>query len=387
MIENGIGDRPLNIRHFAALAATVRHGSLTRAARAVNLTQPALTQAIAGLEASLGVTLFERSAQGMTATEPALLMAPRAEAAIDHIGSPRVTGTQLRALLALARAGSYAGAAEATGLSSASLHRAVADLQVALGQRLVDRRGQHVALTPTGQRRARGFGLAMAELRAGLAEVATWQGKAAGRIIVGAMPLSRARWLPEAISRFAREYPGVGVMVVEGSHGELSGPLRDGEIDLMLGALREGAEAEGLAGEAVFADTPVLVMRKGHPLESVAEPGAELADYPWILPGSETPLRRHWQTMLRALGAEPPRVAIECGSVMTIRQLLLDSDSLTLLSRSQVAVELDAGVLTARDLVSGFTRSIGITTRAGWRPTATQEAFVAMLRECGAGQS
>ena len=35
----------LNIRHFAALAATVRHGSVTRAARAVNLTQPALTQA------------------------------------------------------------------------------------------------------------------------------------------------------------------------------------------------------------------------------------------------------------------------------------------------------------------------------------------------------
>ena len=150
-------ERPYNIRHIAALAATVRHGSLTRAARAVNLTQPALTQAIAGREVALGVTLFERSAQGMAATPAAQLIAPRAEAAIAHIGSPRVTGTQLRALLALARAGSYAGAAEATGLSSASLHRAVADLQVALGQRLVDRRGQYVGLTPAGLRRARGF--------------------------------------------------------------------------------------------------------------------------------------------------------------------------------------------------------------------------------------
>jgi hypothetical protein len=54
----------------------------------------------------------------MTATEPALLLAPRAEAAIEHIGSPRVTGTQLRAFLALARAGSYAGAAQDTGLSA-----------------------------------------------------------------------------------------------------------------------------------------------------------------------------------------------------------------------------------------------------------------------------
>jgi len=376
-------ERPLNIRHFAALAATVRHGSVTRAARAINLTQPALTQAIAGLEASLGVTLFNRSAQGMAATEPALLIAPRAEAAIAHIGSPRVTGTQLRALLALARAGSYAGAAEATGLSSASLHRAVADLQVALGQRLVDRRGQHVGLTQAGHRRARGFSLAMAELRSGLDEIAAWQGKAAGRIIIGAMPLSRARWLPSALLRFVAEHPGVDLSVVEGSHAELSGPLRDGEIDLMLGALREGAEVDGLDQVPVFEDRPALVMRSGHPMAK-GKIGAGLAQYPWILPGAETPLRRHWEAMMTGFGAAVPHIGIECGSTMTIRQLLLHGDGLTLLSPQQVAVELDAGLLVARELPGVFARRIGITTRAGWRPTAAQAAFVAILRACGA---
>jgi LysR family transcriptional regulator of gallate degradation len=385
MMTGDASERPLNIRHFAALAATVRHGSLTRAARAVNLTQPALTQAIAGLEASLGVTLFDRSAQGMAATEPALLIAPRAEAAIAHIGSPRVTGTQLRALLALARAGSYAGAAEVTGLSSASLHRAVADLQVALGQRLVDRRGQHVGLTQAGHRRARGFSLAMAELRSGLDEIAAWAGKAAGRIIVGAMPLSRARWLPAAMLRFVAEHPGVDLSVVEGSHAELSGPLRDGEIDLMLGALREGAEVDGLEQTPVFEDRPALVMRSGHPLAK-GEIGAGLADFPWILPGAETPLRRHWETMMVGFGAVVPHVGIECGSTMTIRQLLLHGDGLTLLSPQQVAVELDAGLLVARDLPGVFARRIGITTRTGWRPTAAQAAFVALLQACGAAE-
>jgi DNA-binding transcriptional LysR family regulator len=86
----------------------------------------------------------------------------------------------------------------------------------------------------------------MAELRAGLAEVAAWQGKAAGRIVVGAMPLSRARWLPETVLRFVRDWPGVDVAVMEGSHAELAGPLRDGEIDLMLGALREAALLDDL---------------------------------------------------------------------------------------------------------------------------------------------
>lgn len=380
-----MSDLPTNFRHLAAFAATVRHGSVTRAARSVNLTQPALTQAIARLEAVLDCSLFERGAGGMTPTEPARLLAPRAEAAIAHVGSPRVTGTQIRAFLALARAGSYAGAAEATGLSAASLHRAVADLSVALGQRLVDRHGRSIMLTPAGERRARGFGLAMAELRAGLAEVAAWQGRAAGRIVIGAMPLSRARWLPETLLRFHAAHPGVDISVVEGSHAELAGPLRDGEIDLMLGALREAAVLDDLAQEAVFEDEPALVMRAGHPLLGArAVDGAALLGYPWILSGRDTPLRHYWEDMMRAAGAEPPHVGIECGSVLTVRQLLLGSDALTLLSPAQLAVELRSGVLAALPTPVPVTRTIGVTTREGWRPTATQAAFVALLREVAA---
>ncbi len=376
-------DRPPNIRHYAALAATVRHGSLSRAARAVNLTQPALTQAISGLEATLGATLFERGPAGMSPTEPALLLAPRAEAAIELVGSPRVTGTQVRAFLAVVRAGSYAAASEASGISTASLHRAVADLSVALGQRLLDRHGRALVLTPAGERRARGFGLAMAELRAGLAEVAAWQGKAGGRIVVGAMPLSRARWLPETIVRFAAAHPGIDVAVHEGSHAELAGPLRDGEIDLILGALREEVAVDDLEQEPVFEDRPALVMRAGHPLLSIADTDAAMFAYPWLLPGRDTPLRRYWEGMVRASGREIPHVGIECGSVMMLRQLLLSGDALTLLSPDQVSVELEAGVLAALPTPVPVSRTIGIATRAGWRPTAAQGAFLTLLREVG----
>lgn len=376
--------RPSNIRHLAALAATVRHGSVTRAARAVNLTQPALTQLIARLEGDLGCSLFDRGPTGMTPTAPALLLAPRVEAAIALIGSPRVTGTQLRAFLALARAGSYAGAEQATGLSAASLHRAVADLAVALGQRLVERRGRSVLLTVAGERRARAFGLAMAELRAGFDEVAAWQGRQAGRIVIGAMPLSRARWLPETILRFVADHPGVEISVVEGSYGELSGPLRDGEIDLVLGALRDPASLDDLAQDEVFIDRPAVIMRAGHPLAAVAEPdGAMLASYPWIMPSRETPLRRYWQDMMHAAGSEPPPVRIECGSVLTIRQLLIGSDALTLLSPAQLAAELAAGLLVARPTPLPVERAIGVLSRTGWRPTATQQAFLDLLREVG----
>lgn len=371
-----------NIRHFAALAATVRHGSLTRAARDVHLTQPALTQAIAGLERDLDCTLFDRKPDGMEPTEAALLLAPRAEAAIRLIGSARVTGTQLRAFLHLARYGSYASASHASGISSASLHRTIADLSLALGQTLVERRGRGIVLTNAGQRRYRGFGLAMAELRAGVEDVARWKGLAEGRIVVGAMPLSRARWLPATIAGYTADNPGIDIVVIEGSFAELCGPLRDGDIDLMLGALREETGLEDLEQEASFEDRPAIIMRSDHPLatpQSALNP-EQLTTFSWILPGRATPLRTYWEGMFDELGCEPPEVKIECGSVLTIRELLLAGDGLTLLSPEQLRVEIEAGILVALPPPAIVTRTIGITTRRGWHPTRSQRDFVDELR-------
>ncbi len=373
--------RSFNIRHYAAMAATVRLGSVSAAAKEINLTQPAMTQAIARLESDLDCSLFDRGPGGMSPTEPALLLAPRAEAAIAYVGSPRVTGTQIRAFLAVAQAGSYAEASQATGLSSASLHRAISDLSVALGQRLIDRRGRSIELTPQGQKRARSFGLALAELRAGLDDVASWQGKASGRIAIGAMPLSRARWLPAALAGFTKAHPKVDIAVIEGSHTELAGPLRDGEVDIILGALREVGTAEDLSQEAVFEDRPQIILRADHPLtKSDKLQPSQLVEYSWILPGKETPLRHYWEAMMRSCGMEPPHVGVECGSVLTIRELLLASDKITLLSPAQLRVELENGILRAFPCPTEVKRTIGIITRKDWRPTQTQAHLLDMLR-------
>jgi hypothetical protein len=76
----------------------------------------------------------------------------------------------------------------------------------------------------------------------------------------------------------------------------------------------------------------------------------------------------------------PPPVPVESGSVMTIRQVLIDSDFLTLVSPDQVAVEMEARWLCSLGtLPAAFRRVIGVTTRAAWRPTAVQAEFLADL--------
>ncbi|KEZ18357.1 Transcriptional regulator precursor [Sphingobium yanoikuyae] len=376
-----------NIRHLAAMAAVVELGSVSLAARAVNLTQPAVTQGIAKLEAQLGLPLFARQPGGMVALEPAERLKPRIDAALRLIGSNRVTAAQVRAFVALARGGSYAAAAMATGVAEPSLHRAVGDLGLALGQRLVDRRGRGVMLTRAGMVLAQRLRLALAELRQGLEDLADLRGQEGGRILVGAMPLSRARLIPDAIARFRADFPLVDISVHEGSHAELVGPLRDGEIDMMVGALRDPAMALDLTQRPLFEDRPTILARRGHALAAGWDADA-LRRYPWILPPEGTPLRQLWQAMFAALGGDLPAVPIECGSVMTIRQLLVGGEYLTLLSHDQLALELEAGLLIDIGPAPGaISRTIGLTTRADWRPTRLQQQFMTAIDQAAANMN
>ena len=372
----------LNIRHLMALPLVVRSGSISVAARAVNLTQPAITQGIAKLERQIGMPLFDRVPGMLLATPAAHLLAERADNALRLLATRRATAAQIRAFVALAQHGSYAAAAGATGLAEASLHRAVADLSLAIGARLVDRRGRGVALTRRGEEIARNFRLALAELRSGLAEIAALAGREVGHIAVGAMPLSRARLLPDAIAAFLRDHAHVDFAVAEGSHAELVGPLRDGDIDMMIGALRDEPPAADLVQSALFTDQPVILARPGHPLARDAGrlDAADLAAFPWIMAAEGTPLRGLWRRMFALADVALPVVPIECGSVITIRQLLRQTDCLTMLSPDQVAVELEAGWLVRLSVAPGaVSRTIGLTTRADWRPTPLQQAFITTL--------
>lgn len=377
--EMNISD--FNLRHLRAAAAIGHLGSISAAAQAIHISQPAITQGLAKLETIVGQLLFERRTEGMFPTEAGRLFFPRIERALAHIMSPRVTMTQLRALIALADAGGYAAASNVTGLAQPSLHRAVGDLSVVLKRKLVERRGKGVTLTEQGRRTVRRFRLARAELEAGSSELAALLGRETGRITIGAMPLSRARILPAAVAAFHREHPDVAINIVEGAFHELIEPLRDGDIDLMIGAMREPSPGPDVVQQPLFDDHPAVIGRKDHPALAETPSLDNLAKYSWIIPAVGTPLRDGWIRMFDKLSIPLPQVPIDCGSVITIRQILIESDFLTLLSPDQVAVELEAGWLVRITTIpEGYTRNIGATTRTEWQPTAMQQKFLTTLK-------
>lgn len=382
-----------NLRHLRALGEIRSHGSLNRAAEAAGLSQPALTQGLSKIERQLGQQLFHRTHEGMAPTAAGLALSERAERAFASLAAgPRrggargfarpdrlMTATQASAFLHFADAGGFSGGASASGLSQPAIHRAVRELEQIWGVVLAERRGRGMMLTPAGRTLARAIRLAAREIAAGIEEALGDTG-VGGRIAVGAMPLSRALLLPRALAEFLRLAPATVVDVVEGSWRELIDPLRDGSIDLMVGALRP-EPPPGIEQQTLFEDSLSVFARSGHPLAGRKRVGIDdLAAQAWVVGPAGTPLRSHWEALFPATAA--PSVPVECGSVMVIRGLLAQSDLLTLLSPDQVALEVEAGMLVRIPInLPGTVRTIGIATRAGWRPTRAQSTLIELLRQ------
>jgi DNA-binding transcriptional LysR family regulator len=394
-------DTTFNLRHLMLLAAVVREGSVSAAARAFHLTQPAVTQAILGLEREFSSALFVRSGRGMEPTTAGRLCAGRAGRALERITNMaralvrdprtaasavrRMTAAQLGALVATVDAGGFGAAARAAGGTRAGFHRAVRELERDLGVALFETTSHGHRPTREAGRLAQAARLAFAELSQARAEIAAAAGVERGSTVVGAMPLARSAIVPAAVLEFAKRHPRHSVSILDGPYESMLDALRHGRADVLIGALRE-RQPDDVRQEQLFEDVLAIVARSGHPLSRIPSPGpAQLIRFPWIAPRPGSPLSQHFERLMAAGQAAPPAASIECNSLVAARAILMASDRLMLLSAHQVRYEIAAGELVLMAHPFGrVTRLIGLTTRRDWFPTAAQEELLAAIRVEGA---
>lgn len=394
-----------NLRHVRLFAHAVETGSLTRAAEAVRVSQPAASQAISRLEDHFGGDLFERRGSGIFLTERGRVVAVRAERVIELLRSANArlakqsrigralaqdllethaTIAHLRALAAFARAGSFSAAARNLGQAEPSVQRAARELERIGGVPLFDGRQQAVRLTPAGTMIASSAGLMLKELESALEEVRELDGSFDGRVVIGTLPLVRTTIIPEAIARCTSARPGASIEMLEGSYDTLLHSLVIGDIDMLVGALRDARLKRGITQEPLFLDGLSVVARADHPLVTAGRVShAALSGYPWALPRRNTPTRSIFDAIAAeyGFGPRPGEGIVETGSLVALRGLLLRTDRLTVLSRHQIAYEEETGLLGVVDVELPPTeRSIGVATRTGWQPTALQAEFLAALR-------
>lgn len=375
-----------NLRHCRMFETLARTRSVTRTAELCHVSQPAVTQAIGKLEGDCGMALFTRSSQGLFTTGAGELLARRMKRALAFLDVAttdmartiriRATRPQLVALIAVTELENFTLAARRLELAQPTVHRSIAMLEQAAERRLFDRTAHGLRSTRAARTLAQAARLAFAELDQASADLAALDGREVGRIVIGSLPLSRSGLLPAAILRFRKARPDFPFEIIDGRYDEILGRLRQGEIDMLIGALRFPPPITDIMQERLFDDTAVIVARHGHPLLGQHPNIALLGTYPWVMPRKSTPIRAALDT---CLGDDRPATVIETSSLIMLRELLRGSDHLGGLSRLQA--EAEAPTLSILPVtLAGSMRPIGLTTRKDWTPTVAQRDFLDILR-------
>lgn len=392
-------DPQFNLRHLRAFQAVHELGSISAASNRVFLSQPAITQALAKLEAQIGTRLLNRHHAGMTPTEAGAQFGARVTRALAelHHGCdaavqkarrptnpglyPAITSTHLRALTAVARQGSFSVAARSLGLAQPTLYRVARDLEAVAGFALYEKTRTGIALTPAAVILNRAAKLTFAELRHAIDDMAALSGDGPQTLRLGSLPLSRATLLPDAIARLTTDHPRTTVQVVDGPFDDLLHALREGDIDLMIGALRDPVPADDVRQVHLFTDTLGIYCGRNHPLAGRNDlTPADLAAFGWTVPRRGTPTRAAFDRFARAL--PPQQSLIETSSMSLMRGVLGSTTRLTMISNHQAASDPHLVRLPLPDAaLRDEGRPIGITTRASWVPTPAQRHLVRLLHD------
>ncbi|MFO1310713.1 MAG: LysR family transcriptional regulator [Burkholderiales bacterium] len=373
------------LRHLRAFIAVADEGSANRAGATLYRAQSAVSRAIQKLEADLGVELFERRARGMLLTEygrALLVRARRAQAelarargelaAIDK-GSARnapifamvAHERRVRAFVALTEHHHMPSVAESLGITQPAVSMAIRELEDSVGVPLFERTPRGMIPTDAGAALALRLKRALAEVRHAVSDIAALRGITQGTVIVGALPLSRTRLLPEAIAGVVAAHPGLRVATVEGSFETLAAGLRAGDLDFIVGALRPPGYASDLEGLPLADDALGVVARARHPWAARRRIGeSDLAHACWVLPRVNTPNRTLFERAWNARGLPPPDVVVETSDLAVLRGVLCNSDLLTAISPRQLSYELAQGLLRVLPIpLPDSSRVIGITRR------------------------
>ena len=158
---------------------------------------------------------------------------------------------QVRYFEAVGRCGSISLAAHALAISQSTVTEALHDLEADLKCKLFERHARGVHLTLKGQQFLRHCHRILADVSDAREFLRDQDRDHSGQITLGVTRLIAGYLLPRVLADYAREFPGVRIILLEDSSAHLEHMLVGGEIDVALMVLQPEARPTALRTEVV----------------------------------------------------------------------------------------------------------------------------------------
>ena len=299
---------------------------------------------------------------------------------LDRVQS-RLRMRHLLFIEALAKRGNIRQAAADLFMSQPAASKLLKELEYTFEVQLYERGPHGITPTPSSEALLFWSRRVIANLSAARDELQAIRSGYDGRVRVGVFPVGAPLLLPRAIATLRARQTDVQLSVREGLEDTLLPALKRGELDCVVGRLTTESRSRTISYELLHEEPTAVVSGPKHPLARRWLP-ATLDNYRWMLPSEIAALHALVANGLAAIGAAPPKLAVQTSSVLMIVKALQSTD---LLSAIPLAVARDfaaSGMLAVLPVAMSTTlHPVCIMTPSGWPASAATAAFLDALRQ------
>jgi LysR family carnitine catabolism transcriptional activator len=290
---------------------------------------------------------------------------------------PDLSVKHLRALVALARFGSFNAAASYLRISQPGLSRIIQQAERHVGIELFARGTRNVSQTEAGREFVPVAERLLGEISQQMQKMRALDGEMRGQLIIACLMSISHRVLPAALVDFRKQHPKMYIHIREGIASGVQEDVRSGLADFGIGnamGLHGSMEVDSVTHESCY-----LVMPSGHRLRAKSIISLrEISDEPMISMPTDSGLRRTVDIAANAQGVvlNHSIVTNQFGSLFDFvaNGLGISIVPATALPRS------NQYPIVARKLQPAITRQIGILRLAERSLSSASKAFLNVFR-------
>jgi len=289
---------------------------------------------------------------------------------------------QLVTFLEVAKLGSFSRAGQKVFRSQSAVSAQIRQLEQEYGDRLLDRSGKVVTLTPAG-RVLFAYGERLLKLRdESLLAVADQGATPRGTLVIGANEATCLYVLPEVFAEYCRLYPGVQISIYRNFSYKIIEKLENGQID--VGIVTLPVKSPSLKVHAIFKDQLMLMVSPQSPLaKHKLVPVSEIAKHPLLLP--KTGYTRQLMDKLFRPYNSHLHVSMELPSIGMIKSFVAAGLGVSLISAGFARDEVSAGRVKLIGLQDvELWRELGLVYRRDRTLPRATTTFITTVRQLAA---
>ncbi len=285
---------------------------------------------------------------------------------------------QLITFMEVAKLGNFSRAGQKVFRSQSAVSAQIRQLEQEYGEKLLDRAGKAVRLTPAGEVLFE-YATRMLTLRNESMRAVADQGNSPrGILAIGANEATCLYVLPDVFAEYSRVYPAVQITIYRNFSRKILERVEEGALD--VGIVTLPVKSPSLNVELIYRDRLMLMVKADNPLAKFSSvPISRIIEQPFIYP--KTGFTRQVLDKLFRPYQGQLRVAMELPSVGMIKGFVAAGLGVSIISASFATPEVRSGEVKLVDIQDvELWRELGLIYRTDRTLPRAATAFVELIR-------